>query len=81
VGVKDLFNGEAQRAIAAMPIPMFEPSPFDRAVANAIGWMQHENPCPSDALLPDGCSHWEARIDVKKSNGAVHMSLTWEARK
>lgn len=81
MGVKDLFNGEAERAIAAKPIPAFEPTAFDFAMAEALSRLERDNPPPPDALLPDGCSRWWPRVDVVDREEGLCARLTWEARK
>ena len=80
VDVKRLFNGDAERAVAALPIPAFKPSSFDRAMAEAVQRLQRENPPPPDALLPDGCSRWWPRVDVDERDGKMLARMTWEAK-
>lgn len=79
--VKRLFNGDAERAIAAKPVPTFDPTAFDRAMADVVRQLMCENPPPPDVLLPEGCSRWWPRVDVVDREEGLCARLTWEARR
>lgn len=57
------------------------PAPFDHRMVNVVQLLLRDNPPPSAALLPDGCSRWWPRVDVVDREEGLCARLTWEARK